>query len=259
MNTVSVQLPPLMLAAFFSSTVVGFYALGHRLLSMPMSLLGRALAQVFFQRAAIAKNNGMLPAVVKNVFVKLMAIGVFPLLLVLLAGKEIFTVVFGAQWAEAGVYAQILAPWMLFVFLGSPISTLFSILEMQETGLIFNSVLLVTRVLSILIGGLADNILLALLLYSGTGTVMWCGFCLYLLKKAEVMLSNVYRDAIKIVTMVILACLPLVVLKFFAIRPQYVVIACCLSALLYYTLLYFHDDDIRTLLASYMGRITTKE
>jgi O-antigen/teichoic acid export membrane protein len=57
MNTLSWQLPAFMLAGFFSTSVAGFYSLGFRVLAMPMSLVGGAIAQVFFQRAARVRSK----------------------------------------------------------------------------------------------------------------------------------------------------------------------------------------------------------
>lgn len=253
MNTISVQLPPLLLAVFFSSTVVGFYALGHRLLSIPMSLIGSSIAQVFYQRAAEARNQGMLHSVVRNTFVRLVALGAFPLILIMISGREIFSVIFGSQWAEAGIYAQILAPWILFVFLGSPFSTLFSVLEMQGTGLFFNVILLITRVASLVIGGLTGSILLALLLYAGTGTIMWGGLCLYLLNKTGLTVKLWYCDVCKIVINAAVSLMPVIFLKFYGTQSLFIVVVGCLSALLYYGLLYFHDEELQKLFARWTG------
>jgi len=258
MNTVSAQLPNLMLAFFFSSTVVGFYALGYRLLSMPMGLIGGAIAQVFFQRAVEAHHQEMLPAIVKNTFMHLMAIGAFPLLLIMITGKEIFSVIFGIQWADAGIYAQILSPWILFVFLGSPISTLFSVLEMQGTGLLFNVILLVTRVASLAIGGFKGSILIALILYAGTGAILWCGFCFYLMYMSGVRLHLLSHDFRKILWMILISLLPVVLLKFLGFQPLITVVAGFFSFLLYYVLLYFQDEEIQKLFAHYARKFIGK-
>jgi NAD+ kinase len=42
----------------------GFYALGYRLLTLPSTLIGGAISQVFFRLAAAARNDGTLPRVV---------------------------------------------------------------------------------------------------------------------------------------------------------------------------------------------------
>jgi O-antigen/teichoic acid export membrane protein len=56
LNNISWQLPVLLLAVFFSQTLVGFYALAFRLIHLPMSLIGASLGKVFFQRASESKG-----------------------------------------------------------------------------------------------------------------------------------------------------------------------------------------------------------
>lgn len=181
LNMVSRQLPPWMLAIYFSPQIVGFFAIGRLVLSTPMRLVGSAVAQVFFQRASEAKSRTQdLDKVVGTVLTSLIAIGLFPILLLTIIGREIFMVVFGAQWADAGVYTQILAIWIFFQFISSPISTLSSVLEKQDSMLIFNIILLVTRVLALVIGGWTGNILLTLLLFALSGVVCYGAVCLWL-------------------------------------------------------------------------------
>ena len=171
--SISWQLPNFLLSVFFSSAVVGYYALGTRLLRMPMSLIGSAIAQVFFQRAAEAQAEGRLAIVVESAFRRLVTMGMFPLLLLTIIGTDVFVVVFGQTWAEAGAYAQILSVWTFFWFISSPLSTLYSVLEKQESGLVLNSIIFATRFLSLLIGGVLGNPRLALLLFSASGTLVY--------------------------------------------------------------------------------------
>ena len=154
-NTISWQLPIFLLSSFFSSTVVGYYSLGLMVLQMPMSLIGSSMGQVFFQRAAKAKNEGKkcLTPIVESTFLNLCILGLFPALLLLVIGDDVFIVVFGSNWTQAGVYVQILALWIFFWFIYSPISTLFSILEIQKIYLIFNIILIITRAGALTIGG----------------------------------------------------------------------------------------------------------
>jgi O-antigen/teichoic acid export membrane protein len=77
LNTASQQLPALLLAFYFSPKIVGFYALGQAVLSMPMGLVGGAVAQVFFQKASEAHNHtGNLSKVVEEVFKRLVSLGI---------------------------------------------------------------------------------------------------------------------------------------------------------------------------------------
>lgn len=185
LNTASQQLPIIMLAFYFSPKIVGFYALGKTVLSMPMSMVGGAVSQVFFQKASEAHyRTGNLANVVEEVFKRLVSLGIFPILLLTLIGEDLFVVAFGERWAEAGVYMQILGLWIFFQFISSPISTLFAVLEKQHYGLFFNSILLVTRAASLIIGGMTGDVKFTLFLVAGTGVTCYGFLSLWLVSKA---------------------------------------------------------------------------
>jgi len=173
LNTVSWQLPALLLTQFFSATVVGHYSLGLRVLQLPMGVIGGAIGRVFFQRAAEARIEGKLAQVTQGGFRRLVMIGLFPMLILALIGREAFAVVFGAQWAEAGTYAQILSVWTCFWFISSPLSTLYGVLERQDLSLALNGVIFATRLLSLWIGGLLQNPRMALVLFALSGTLTY--------------------------------------------------------------------------------------
>lgn len=253
MNTVSSQLPTFLLSAFFSPAVAGCYALGHRLLSLPMSLIGAAIGQVFFQRASASMATGSLGQTVESTVRGLMTLAAFPFLLLAVVGPELFSLVFGNQWSEAGVYAQILAPWLFFVFVASPVSSLFSVLEKQSVGLAFNVVLIVTRVASLVVGGVLGDARIALGLFSATGTLLWAGFCLYLISIAGLKRRSAARIVTRNLFVALLFSSPTLVAKWLWEPSSLIIllVAAC-SALLYYVRLVACDGDVR---AFVLGRI----
>lgn len=173
LNTTSWQLPALLLASFFSSTVVGYYALGYRILQLPMSFIGAAIGQVFFQRASEAHLQGKLNVVVESAFQRLVMIGLFPMLVLTFVGQDLFAFVFGADWAEAGVYAQILSVWAFFWFISSPLSTVFTTLEKQEYLFKWNLVNFSTRFISLWIGGILQDARIAIFLFATSGVFVY--------------------------------------------------------------------------------------
>ena len=139
---------------------------------MPMSILGSAVAQVFFQTSAQLSHDDInrLKTVTYNAYRKMLYIGVIPLSIVFAFGDYIFTFVFGSQWDTAGQYARLLSPWLLLVFVSSPLSNLFTVLEKQREGFLFNLFLFISRVLSLLIGAVVfKNALFTILLFGVTG------------------------------------------------------------------------------------------
>jgi O-antigen/teichoic acid export membrane protein len=172
LNTVSWQVPSFMLAAFFSPTVVGYYAFGNQLLRVPMTLIGGSIAQAFYTHAAAANDEGTLPELVESTFRRLVEYSFVPTLALALISRELCVVMFGAQWAEAGVYTQILSLWMYFWFVSGPMARLFSVLERNELSFWLNVVNLIFRVISIWLGGILGSPRLALFFFSITGALM---------------------------------------------------------------------------------------
>jgi O-antigen/teichoic acid export membrane protein len=193
LNTLSWQLPVFLLSTFFSSTVVGYYGLSMMVLQFPATLIGGAISQVFFQRAAEAKFEGKLPKVVEDTVLRLIILGLFPMLLLSVMGKEAFIVVFGTAWSEAGLYSQILALWIFITFIASPISTLLSIFEKQGASLIFNIILLIMRAGALVAGGLLGDAHIAIALFALVGIVIYSMLFFWLLSVADVSFFTVWK------------------------------------------------------------------
>ena len=172
-NQISWQVPVLLLSSFFSTTIVGYYSLGMMMVTLPMSLIGGAIAQVFFQRAAIAQHEGSLAIIFEDAYSFLIKISLFPLLLLTFIGQDLFILIFGPSWGEAGFYIQILSVWAVFFFISSPISAILSIAGKQKTGLVLSSINLITRFSSIYIGGILGSATLSILFFSLSGVVMY--------------------------------------------------------------------------------------
>lgn len=170
-NTIGSQLPPVLFAALFSPALAGTYALANRVLSMPMQVIGKAIANVFLAGVADAGREGCLGILVARVHGKLAHIGMVPTLMLLIAGPDIFVFAFGSQWREAGVFAQWLAPWLYLVFVTSPMSAVLDLLDRQAAAMAFQGLLLTVRIASILLGAWLGEAQLAIALF-GIGSAM---------------------------------------------------------------------------------------
>lgn len=237
LNNLSWQLPIFLLSSYFSSKIVGYYALGMMVLQFPTTLIGSAISQVFFQRSAKAAHDGTLPNAVEDALQHLAIIGLYPFLLLSLIGEDIFVVVFGAQWSEAGMYVQILALWIFFVFITSPITTLFSVLEKQRAFLLFNIFLFISRALTLTLGGLSGNIRFTLTIFSLVGIIGYAAICSWLLNKTNVMVSGIFEKVSKY----LYYCIPALGLVFLAkwilsLSPQMTFLIGCITIIIYYIL-----------------------
>ncbi|MBW1938542.1 MAG: oligosaccharide flippase family protein [Deltaproteobacteria bacterium] len=170
LNTASQQMPVLVMSFFFESSIIGYYALGVGILSLPMSLIAASVSQVFYQKACtIRANKGK--EISSKIYINLFALGFLPFAFITLYGRELFTVVFGAQWEIAGSYAQMLSIWTLFMFMARPLSMIISVYELQKIGLVLQINLFVLRIGGVVIGGVVGSPYLAVILFSITGAV----------------------------------------------------------------------------------------
>jgi O-antigen/teichoic acid export membrane protein len=242
LNNISWQLPVLLLAVFFSQTLVGFYALAFRLIHLPMSLIGASLGKVFFQRASESKGDSTkLAKTTEVVFKRLVALSLFPALLLSVIGRESFGVVFGHQWAEAGTYAQILSIWMFCWFISSPLSMVFALLERQGLAFIVHLTIFGTRIASLVLGGIFEDVYLGLWLFAISGTVVYGGLAFLNLKLAGVKMKVVALILFQYFCYALPATGCLLLLKTLDIGPLWLTSVAALELMIYYVLVMGSD------------------
>ncbi len=254
MNSVSWQLPAFLLSAFFSPEVAGYYALGTRLLRLPMNLVGNSIAQVFLQRVSRARAEGTLATVVESTFRRLVTLGLFPFLLLTIIGRDLFVVAFGERWAEAGVYTQILSVWTFFWFVSSPLSALLVVLERQEIGLAFDTAILATRLVSLIIGGLMQSPRVGLFLFAASGVLTYGGVSLLVLRLAGVPLYRNLRTILASIMVFAPVGAALVALKAWRVHPWVQLGLAALSIAAYFLHLTARDPELRGYLAQLRGK-----
>ena len=184
LDAASRQLPVVVMISFFGPEVTGLYALGQRVLAMPGQLISHSIAQVFFQRAAAEHATGAeLGNLVRDIYTRLITVGLLPMLIVAMVGPDLFRFVFGEHWADAGTYSSILTMWMLVMFVSSPLSTIYTVLERQGLRLFMNVLLFAGRLGTLLIGAaLFKSVVPTLVLFSGAGCVS-CLISLYIVTR----------------------------------------------------------------------------
>jgi O-antigen/teichoic acid export membrane protein len=164
-------LPALLFAALFHPAAAGLYILTNRVLSMPMTIIGRAIGTYFFAHAADAHREKRMAQLVAGMHQRLAQIAMPPVLVFLLAGPELFAFVFGDAWREAGVFARWMAPWLYVTFVTSPLNALFDVVERQSLELLFEILLFTSRAVAITVGAFSGNLVLAIVLFSLAGVV----------------------------------------------------------------------------------------
>ena len=127
----------ILIAKFFTTSTLGQFALAWKMVQTPMSVIGKSLSQVFFQKIASVKRDELY-AIIKKFIVKASLVALPIFLIIYFFSVDIFSFVFGENWSEAGEAASVMSPWLFLNFLTSPLSQIFIILNKQEIMLIFS-------------------------------------------------------------------------------------------------------------------------
>jgi O-antigen/teichoic acid export membrane protein len=180
MNTASVLIPNFILGIFFTPAVVGFYALGQRILFAPMDLVGQAVSKVLFPRAIQLEQENKLRDFTRDIFSNLVDLSLTPIFIIALLAPIMFDVVFGPGWMVAGEYTRWLCIWAVFRFIITPISILYDVYGKQKQAMFFDGVLLVLRLSALLIGTSTGDPLLTIALFAGTSALIHLLSGLYL-------------------------------------------------------------------------------
>lgn len=197
LNTASVQMPIIMLGIFFNPVIVGYYTLANRVLAAPISIIGTAIAQPYLQRATEEHRKNNLGDFSFRIFEKLLAFGLVPIILISIVSPELFIIIFGSKWEVAGVYVQLISIWLLFVFISSPLSHIYTVLELQKASLNFNAMLFITRAAVLILGGTYSNDFFTILWFGLTGAVLWLFQIIWLLNKAGIKVKIILRTCLQ--------------------------------------------------------------
>lgn len=203
LNEGSVHLPVILFASIFSPAVAGYYALSYRILRLPMTFLGQNVNHVFVQKAAQARDNpDQMRRLTLGLYKRLLLVGAIGLSFVTYYGDILFLFVFGSEWTEAGKYAQWISTWLVFQLASVPVSGLYNILERQGEAFLFQGLLFVLRIASIVFSAiLVNDPLWAIISYCLTSLLMYGALSVRLLRLVGVKYAQiVYHTMLSVVS-----------------------------------------------------------
>jgi len=152
-NTISQNLPILLLTSLFGPASAGFYSIGRTVLGLPSRLIGQAIGDVFYPRINEAAHSGEnLTKLIKKATYSLAGIGIIPFGIVVLFGPGLFSFVFGAGWETAGEYARWISLLSFSTFINKPSVRSMPVLNAQRFHLIFTIFRFTVRIISLIIG-----------------------------------------------------------------------------------------------------------
>ena len=148
------QLPVIIIAAYFSSVAAGLFSIANRLVNIPVSALGSAISKTFMQKIAEDKANDNMEKIKKNTdvfFTILVAFLLIPFSVLAVVGDSLFAIVLGDKWADAGVLASFLSYFAMTTLLVQAFGGLFDVMNKQQIRLIFHIFNFIVRIGTLLL------------------------------------------------------------------------------------------------------------
>lgn len=122
-NNISSQLPVFFISTFFGKNILGFYSMGIKVISLPLSFLGNSIGDVYRQQASrdfIENGNS------KRIYIKtlklLSFLSLIGFLLIVTLSPTFFSFILGKQWEFSGELVQITGLFIMIQFISSPLS-----------------------------------------------------------------------------------------------------------------------------------------
>jgi len=167
-DTFSLKVPLFGINHFLSVSLLGQYALTERMLAIPSGLVGKSIGQVFYKEFTLLITDQDYLAAKRLIFTvwkRLFVIGIVPVVIIVLFGDAMFGFIFGESWRAAGEIAQVMIIMYFVLFISSPTSSAYNVLEMQKLGLLFGVAVLFYRII-IFMYFIKYGLIKALLIYA---------------------------------------------------------------------------------------------
>lgn len=189
--------PFLILKEYLDLGMYGQFTRGFNVLFVPLSLLAGSVAQVFFVLAVKTNREGALSTFSGNVHSKLVLMSIYPTIALMLAGADIFQVLFGVQWRTSGDFLLYMAPWIMLSIVASPLSRLFDVLERQRLELTVALVSAGVVIAALLLAGQTNDASIIIFYLGIVGSLVRMGQIILLLRLSGTSLSTTFQPYLR--------------------------------------------------------------
>ena len=159
----------------YGSSEMGQYSLVLTTLYLPMNLIGQAVGQIFHQRSVIhLRTNDSLEELTVKTTKGLILIGIPIFATIALFSPQLYPLIFGGEWTEAGTLARFMSLQALAGFISSPMDRTSMVVRIWWWLPIWNIFRLTTTFFAVWIGHYYDfNFHTFVFLVSFQGTIMY--------------------------------------------------------------------------------------
>ncbi|WP_170106601.1 lipopolysaccharide biosynthesis protein [Photobacterium leiognathi] len=143
---------------YFSNTItLGLYSMMTRVMQAPITLVSSSIKDAFYYKAKKISNRKLLRKELIKITFTLLTLSLIVSIIFFNHLPYLFESLFGIEWKEAGVYAQILTPWFILMFLNQPYSAVANIIGIQKVIMKFDILSFLMRLIVIVSSWLIYN------------------------------------------------------------------------------------------------------
>jgi O-antigen/teichoic acid export membrane protein len=178
--------PTLLLSSFFGSSVAGFYTISFALLTVPVTLLGKSVGDVFYKEAVDSVNSGQgVRTLMFKTTRNLVLLGILPFGLLAVFGPDVFSLLYGENWRTAGEFAQWISLWLFMLLASRPAIATIPVLGLQAQLLIHELFSIFVRIGAIYLGVVEQSPIHSIIYLSISNAVLYGLLIVYVYIKSN--------------------------------------------------------------------------
>ena len=200
----------IILSTFYSKAEIGCLSIIHQMLLLPISLVGGALAKVYYQQISNRFRNEDLIIIdtSRKMLRIVLLLSVLPTLFLGLGGDFLLCLFLGSKWNNAGAIAICMAIWSIPNILTQPLLPIYRHYDKQNYMLYYNILIFGFSVGSLLIScNLGVNIYKALLIYSWFSALFSYFMFISIVKLTKVKLRDITNPLVVLLHTITIALL----------------------------------------------------
>jgi O-antigen/teichoic acid export membrane protein len=207
-NAAGTQLPTIFIAGSFGAAAGGLYSMTTRVLVFPVTLIGAAVGQVFLSDAPLAHRENRLARLVQRLTEIMLGVSLPFIFIAFLFGPDVFALIFGDAWRQSGEFAKWLSPWIILTFVYSPLSSVFSVLKLEQVVMKLQVTLLLLRLIVLGVGVFFDDLLVTVILFGVLNFIYYFFLICKVLSLLNISVQQfMFVKAVQLITLSVIAFL----------------------------------------------------
>jgi O-antigen/teichoic acid export membrane protein len=243
LNTANVQLPPAFISIKYPENMVGLFVMARNIITIPSTLSGQALGQVFYPKAAKEYRNGHgLQNITWQTFIHSCQLTIFPTIFIASTAGFLLPMVLGPKWNGVAIYILLLLPMVLLNAIQTQIGIgfIFNILNQQHKILLGNLILSICRIgpLVVFLFIISIHVYLTIFSYSIGSAMGYAILLIWIFIATSISVSKAFSIWLKNLLLALFCVLP-ILFSFLNNKSPYLVVYLLSSVLLYGFVVWF--------------------